>query len=132
MFLRGFWFVGFYSVLAYVSAPISVQACALYKYVDSHCVCAVSFLLLRILSSKTLKYTHKYIYTTTLLPPASVQGVLAGENHSCDVSALGVPVHCAPRHRCSPRCRLLFFCFLTLVLAFDRRKYFFRTNASFF
>jgi len=79
-----------------------MQACARYKYVDSHCVCAVSFLLLRILSSKTIEYAHKYTYTTTLLPPASAQAVLAGENPSCDVSTLGVPVHCAQRHRCSP------------------------------
>ena len=74
---------------------MAVQACARYKYVDP-------FLLLRILSSKPLKYAHKYIYTTTLLPTASAQAVLAGENHLCDVSALGVSVHCAPRHRCSP------------------------------
>jgi len=59
-----------------------------------------------------LSNVHKiYIYTTTLLHPASAQAVLAGENHSCVVSALGVPVHCAPRHRCSPRCRL-FLCSL--------------------
>ena len=55
-----------------------MQACALYKYVDSHCVCAFSFLLLLILLSKTLKHAHKYIYTTTLLPPVSAQAVLAG------------------------------------------------------
>ena len=49
---------------------------------------AFSCLLLLMISSKTLKYAHKYIYITTLLPPASAQAVLAGENHSCDVSAL--------------------------------------------
>ena len=54
-----------------------------------------------------------------LLPPASVQAVLAGENHSCDVSALGVSLHCASCHRRSPRCRL-FLCFL--LLAFARNK----------
>ena len=104
-FCRVFWFVGFCSVLAYVSAPVSdmygcsnvdcASVCS-YECVDGHCVCAFSCLLLLILSSKTLKYAHKYIYITTLLPPASAQAVLAGENHSCDVSALGVPVHCAP------------------------------------
>ena len=94
MFLQGFWFVGFCSVLAYVSAPVSdmygcsnvdCAACALYECVDSHCVCAFSCLLLLILSSKTLKYAHKYIYITTLLPPASAQAVLAVLAHSVEI-----------------------------------------------
>jgi len=61
-------------------AMYTVQACARYKYVNSQCVCANSFLLLLILSNP-LKYAHKYLYTTTLLPPASAQAVLVGENH---------------------------------------------------
>jgi len=90
----------------------AVQACARYKCVDSQCVCTISFL--RPILSNLLKYTHKYIYMTTLLPPASAQAVFAGETHSCDVSALRVPVYCAPRHRRSPRC--LFFIYMHIYM----------------
>ena len=66
---------------------VDTQCLCAISDVDTQCLCAISESFPRLILSNPLKYTHKYIYTTTLLPPASAQ-VLAGETHLCDVSAL--------------------------------------------
>jgi len=96
-----------------------MQAYVPYRYVDSEGVCVISFpwlILSNPLHSSSAPIYIK-IYTTNLLPLASMQAVLRGENHSYNGRTLEVPAHCASRYRRSPRL-CLSPCFLPLLFPF--------------
>jgi len=109
-------------------------------FFTGECVCVFSFPWL-ILSNPLLRSSASinmkiYICTTNLLPLASAQAVLMGENHSYNGRALGVPAHCTSRYRRSSRLLLPPFfsslLFPSLLLASTRNRVVLKTKRVFF